>query len=290
MNVVLRRTVRFSLPPPGRPLSLDEPRHNAFGGWPPSRGISVYGELEIEVRGEPDPRTGYLVNISAIDEAVRGAALPFLRDESERQSLTREPIDPASALPALSHLVAARLGQQLAGDVTGVTWRVTPTYSVAHRTPLGAPTARGAPESTHMHDLVELSQRFDFSASHRLHCPEYDDQTNRRIFGKCNNPNGHGHNYRLEVTVQVALAPDRRLTLDALERIVDTLVIERFDHKHLNSDCPEFASLNPSVEHIAKVCYELLAPAVRDADATLRHVTVWETDKTACTYPAAVSR
>jgi 6-pyruvoyltetrahydropterin/6-carboxytetrahydropterin synthase len=71
----------------------------------------------------------------------------------------------------------------------------------------------------------------------------------------------------------------------AMEAIVMRTVIDRFDHRHLNVDCPEFAKLNPSVENIAMVCHRLLAPELAAAGVQIDHVTVWETEKTSATYP-----
>ena len=136
-------------------------------------------------------------------------------------------------------------------------------------------------------DKVLVRQMFEFSAAHRLHVPGLSDAENERIFGKCNNPGGHGHNYRVEPAI--AVDPAKPLTVDAIERITDSLVIERFDHKHLNDQTTEFApggGLNPSVENIAKVCFGLLQGPIGEAGGELRAVTVWETDRTCCTYPA----
>ena len=78
-------------------------------------------------------------------------------------------------------------------------------------------------------------------------------------------------------------APD---CIARLETLVRETVVDRFDHTHLNLDTDEFAELNPSVEHIARVCHALLADPVRAAGGCLEQVTVWETEKTSCTYPA----
>jgi 6-pyruvoyltetrahydropterin/6-carboxytetrahydropterin synthase len=268
---VLRRLVRFSLPPFGAAVTAG-PRSNAFAGWPSSRGIGVYGEFEVAVSGEPDARTGYLVDIADIDAVVRQKVLPALAASCEQQHREQRSIEPASLLPDLARLVAANLNVPL----QSLSWHVTPRFVVTVETAMPNATV----------SQVELRQSFEFSASHRLHSPHFDDATNARIFGKCNNKNGHGHNYRMEVAIAVPLAKEPALALERFEAIVDSTVIRRFDHKHLNSDCPEFASLNPSVEHIAKVCHDLLVEPLRAAGATLRRVTVWETEKTACTYPA----
>lgn len=132
--------------------------------------------------------------------------------------------------------------------------------------------------------MVELTQCFEFSASHRLHVATLSDDENRRVFGKCNNPNGHGHNYQVEVTVAGPI-DDRTgavLALPEFESMVKREVIDRLDHKHLNIDTAEFAQLNPSVENIARVIWEILEP--KTSPAKLRRVRVWETAKTYAEY------
>src|SRR6185295_16856816 len=98
--------------------------------------------------------------------------------------------------------------------------------------------------------MVRLSQRFEFSAAHRLHSSALSESDNWQVFGRCNNPNGHGHNYELEVAV--AGEPDAStgavMPVVELQRIVNERVIDAFDHKHLNLDCAEFrepAGVNP---------------------------------------------
>ena len=133
--------------------------------------------------------------------------------------------------------------------------------------------------------MVRLSQKFEFSATHRLHNPDLSPEENREIFGKCNNPHGHGHNYEVQVTL--AGRPDSTGTLIAVprfEQIVAEGVIDRFDHRNLNLELAEFASLIPTVENIAMVIYRALKPRFGDGRAKLDSVTVWETPKTWCEY------
>ena len=133
-------------------------------------------------------------------------------------------------------------------------------------------------------DMINLTQSFEFSAAHRLHCEHLSDEENIRTFGKCSNPNGHGHNYQVEVSVKGPVDGRSGTVVDlpALQQTVNECVIERFDHKHLNRDCEEFAALNPSVENIARVIWDLLAD--RFAPAKLAMVRVWETPKTYAEY------
>ena len=133
--------------------------------------------------------------------------------------------------------------------------------------------------------MIRLSQKFEFSATHRLHNPQLSEEENRRTFGKCNNPHGHGHNYELQVTL--AGTPDSNgllIDVPAFERIVSSTVIDRFDHKNLNQELPEFRELVPTVENIAMTIYRLLKPQFAGEGATLASVTVWETPKTWCEY------
>jgi len=269
----LSRIVRFSIDFAASDAGgdRDAERHNTFAGHPPLTGPGAYYELEVRVRGEPDPVTGYLLNISAIDRAVRARAVAIV-DEAVRRTPGR---DAALILCA----VVQALRTELAGLLHSVRWALTPYYSLTMRTDAMS--------------RVMLSQSFDFAAAHRLHCPTMSDERNRAVFGRCNNPNGHGHNYRLQVDASTPVEADGgdsdgggRFTLPALEKIVHDTVIRRFDHTHLNLDTAEFASLNPSVENIARVCHGLLADPIAAAGARLERVTVWETDRTSCTYPA----
>jgi 6-pyruvoyltetrahydropterin/6-carboxytetrahydropterin synthase len=136
-----------------------------------------------------------------------------------------------------------------------------------------------------MPDSVVVTQRFEFAASHRLHCAGLPDEENRRIFGKCNNPAGHGHNYRLEVEVACALGP-AGLQPERIAAIVNQHAVDRLDHKHLNSDVAEFRDTNPSVEWIARTCFGWLQGPLASAGGTLRRVRLWETEKTSAIYPA----
>lgn len=239
------------------------------------RGLGRYYEIDVLCRGDVDRRTGYFLNIKVIDDAVRSACVPVIA-----QACRERPwVDPTVVLREL----VGPLNQCLGGVVAEVRWRLTPYYAVSMETdPATPPTPPSA---------ATLTQQFDLAASHRLHVPSISDAENRAVFGKCNHASGHGHNYRVEPSVRVPVTPfGSPFTLADLERITSREIVDRFDHKHLNVDMPEFdparGGLNPSVENIAKVFFERLAPAI-DAEgkgAKLTAMTVWETDKTRCRY------
>lgn len=131
--------------------------------------------------------------------------------------------------------------------------------------------------------MVICTKTFGFSAAHRLHSEALSEEENRAVFGKCNNPHGHGHNYTLEVTIQGEVDPRSGELMNArlLEAVVHQEVIERFDHKHLNEEVAEFRGLNPTGENIAKVVWDLLRPRLGER---LVKVGVWETPKSLFEY------
>ena len=133
--------------------------------------------------------------------------------------------------------------------------------------------------------MVYLTRKAEFSASHVYHNPEFTPEENRRVFGKCNNPHGHGHNYVLQVTV--AGMPDHSghvVDVPRFEKTVARTVVEPFDHRYLNLEIPAFSELIPTVENIAMVIYRMLKPEIEAMNVKLAGVTLWETTKTWCEY------
>ena len=112
-------------------------------------------------------------------------------------------------------------------------------------------------------DEVSLTRRYHFAASHRLHSAHLSAEQNRRVFGKCNNPNGHGHNYAVLVTVMGALDPEsgRVTQLEALDHIVRETVVARFDHKDLNHD-PAFSDRVTTGENLVQFIWDLLVDRI----------------------------
>jgi 6-pyruvoyltetrahydropterin/6-carboxytetrahydropterin synthase len=111
-----------------------------------------------------------------------------------------------------------------------------------------------------MSNKFAVYRKEHFNAAHRLNNPNWDDATNQKVFGKCNNPHYHGHNYELIVKVVGEINPETGYVIDMkeLSNIIDTHVLEHFDHKNLNEDCIEFKDLNPSAENIALVIFQKL--------------------------------
>lgn len=137
-----------------------------------------------------------------------------------------------------------------------------------------------------MANKVAVYRKEHFNAAHRLFNPLWTDAENDRVFGLCNNPNYHGHNYDLVVKVTGEPDPQTGYVIDLklLSDLVRDEVLARFDHKNLNLDTVEFASLNPTAENIAIVIYGLLRPKI-DAKLDLQ-IRLYETERNFVEYPA----
>ncbi|MEO6253280.1 MAG: 6-carboxytetrahydropterin synthase [Ferruginibacter sp.] len=137
-----------------------------------------------------------------------------------------------------------------------------------------------------MNKKVAVYRKEHFNAAHRLNNPDWDEATNQKVFGKCNNPHFHGHNYELVLKVTGEPDPQTGYVMDMkmLSDIIQEHIIERFDHKNLNEDTAEFRSLNPSAENIAIVIYNILRDKIElKFDLQVR---LYETERNFVDYPA----
>lgn len=125
--------------------------------------------------------------------------------------------------------------------------------------------------------MIYVTRRAEFSASHFYHNPAFSPEENRRIFGKCSNPHGHGHNYTLEVTVAGPINPSTGMVLDLkdLKSLLETEVLLLFDHKFLNEEVPVFRTTIPTTENVAVEVWKLLAPKLKVG--TLHRIRLYET-------------
>ena len=133
---------------------------------------------------------------------------------------------------------------------------------------------------------VAVFRKEHFNAAHRLHNPEWSDDQNEKVFGKCNNPNWHGHNYELIVKLTGTPDPGTGYVYDMkkLSDIIKEKVLKRFDHKNLNLDTADFKTLNPTAENIAVVIWNILRAEIDDS-LELK-VTLYETERNFVEYPA----
>ena len=226
----LSRTVRFNLPLNG---ALDDTLDgapsidfsggtNGEGGKPPMRGFGAHYAFEVRCVGVPDPETGYLINIKEIDRAVRSGIVPRIARAA------RDGASPDSFIPTL----LAEADKLLPVAVRSVALHLSPTLRVEATTrdangeipdTNSSETERAMPTETATQPArVIVRQTLEFSAAHRLHVPSLDDDENARIFGKCNNPAGHGHNYRLllrNAGFEVCVAQEQSVVVPMLRTV-----------------------------------------------------------------------
>ncbi len=284
--ITLSREFRFSLIPLDQ--MGDRAGANNWGGWPSSRVLAPFLTIRCWLKGAPEQPSGYLCNIKVIDQLLESLVTSYLNPKygASPWELTGD-----RAVNEIYHFVASRWHgtETEQGQLRRIELQLTPTlvYAISSKDP----------------QMVQVTQQFEFSAAHRLHCPQMSDDENRSFFGKCNNPQGHGHNYVFEVTVagssslhdplQSPKTADGGLpnpmTLSAeaidllyLEKMVKKLVVDRLDHQHLNLDVEYFRDVNPSVENIAIAIYRWLDGKLLGMQ--LVKVKVYETPKTWAEY------
>ena len=136
-----------------------------------------------------------------------------------------------------------------------------------------------------MNNKVAVYRKEHFNSAHRITNPLWDEEKNSAVFGKCNNPHYHGHNYELIVKLSGVPDPQTGFVIDLklLSDIIQDNVIEKFDHRNLNEDCAEFKNLNPTAENIAIVIYNILREKINNALSL--QVRLYETERNFVEYP-----
>ncbi|MGF1579889.1 MAG: 6-carboxytetrahydropterin synthase [Gemmataceae bacterium] len=259
----LTREIRFS-------ASTPDEKHESIptlNSWAGSlaRGVAPFLCLRATVEGQLS-ETGYLCDIKVIDDLLRQRAAVTTTGMLAEYG---NELSPEMVLKTLWH----RIPESVIPGVRVIALQLVTSPYISYTIERDNPS------------MIQLTEQFEFSAAHRLHCEQLTAEENKATFGKCNNPNGHGHNYVVEVTVanpEPETGLSRRLDV---QRVVNERVIDRFDHKHLNKDTEEFRTLNPTVENIAKVVWDLLVDSLKPTK--LVSVRVYETPKTWADYAGA---
>lgn len=132
--------------------------------------------------------------------------------------------------------------------------------------------------------IVTVSRKAHFNAAHKLYNSDWTDARNTMVFGKCSNPNFHGHNYELIVSVKGPIHPETGFVMDMkeLKRLINSEIIDEFDHKNLNEEVAEFANLNPTAENISVIIWNKLRSKI--AINLALTVTLYETPRNFVTY------
>lgn len=132
--------------------------------------------------------------------------------------------------------------------------------------------------------MIYITRRLDFCASHRLFNPEFSDEENKEIFGLCNNPNGHGHNYVLEVTVKGEIKANTGMVLDlkTLKKIINHEIVDKVDHKNFNMDVDFMEGVIPTAENIAIKFWDILKPKIDNG--SLHELKLYESERNYVVY------
>lgn len=260
----LVRQVRFSINPF---LTDSVDGFNSYASKPCGEGLSIYFGFWVELVSELDGKTGFVVNVVDIDRAVRKYVVPIFREV------------------LCSHFGKGK-SVSLSGlaDITRRSWgRIRDKFGPARlsRVSVDLNPFRKISIESEDSDLVCFSEKFDFAATHTLWNDEFSEERNLEVFGKCANPAGHGHNYVVEVTVELSTG-EEEFCIGSFEQIVTNELIKVVDHKNLNVDVPAFAEKNPTVENISAFAWGKLSDKFQFAQ--LKCVTVWESDRTYSSY------
>lgn len=239
----------------------EEENRKVFG---PCSNIHGHGHdytLEVMVKGELDSKSGIVVNITDIDKVVKS----FVQKELDGKFLNKEVPYFKENLPTTENIVTY-LWDYLDGRIENCQ---------LHKINLKENDFLYAEKEDD--SMVRLTRKYHFCTAHRLHSEQLSNEENLKLFGKCNNPYGHGHNYYLEVTVSGKPDPITGMITNIadVDDIVEEEIMKRFDHKHLNLDTEEFQALNPTSENVAVVAWDLLAPRL----SNLYKIGLYETEK-----------
>jgi 6-pyruvoyltetrahydropterin/6-carboxytetrahydropterin synthase len=269
-KIYLRRRVSFAA---GHaywlPQKTEAENRALFGKWASRYGHGHNYMVEVTVAGEVENPSGMVVNITDVDRVLKQHVTDALAD----RHLTYEVPYFTDTPPTLEN-IARYVAERFAAHFTDS------RAELARVVVWESPTVWATLDRENEMNRIALTRTFDFAAAHRLHAPGLSDEENRQIFGKCNNPNGHGHNYGVEVTVIGIPDPVTGMIVDlaALDKVLEQEVMQRFDHKHLNLDTPDFAELNPTSENLTIAIWNHLFGRI-PAPARLYRVIVRETER-----------
>lgn len=236
-----------------------------FGRWASPYNHGHNYALEACVAGSVDAGTGMVVNIKDIDRLLDERIVA----QFDQKSINDEIAHFSDRAPTLENLLLYIRDQ--IGELPGGTRLVCLTLYETK-------SLWGALERTETDWKMTLTRSFEFAASHRLHNPTFTEERNWELYGKCNNPAGHGHNYVVEVTVEGAIDPETGMMVDllALDRAIEERVAERYDHKNLDVDLPEFQGKVTTSEVIVEQIWKTLEG---NLPAKLSRVRLYETPR-----------
>lgn len=243
-------------------LSIEENK-SLFGQWASPYNHGHNYVLYVTVEGIVDPKTGMVVNIKRVDDVLKERVLKHFDQKSINDEIAHFRTHSTSLENLLLYLRELLLEMPDGARLVGLKLEEMPTLWAQL-------------DEQNGHWKMTLTRTYEFAASHRLHAPELSHEKNLELYGKCNNPAGHGHNYILEVTVSGQANEQTGMIVDigALDSAVHELVVDRYDHHNLNEDLPEFAGKITTSEIVAQQIWRELDGNV---PGTLESVRLHET-------------
>ncbi|AQQ70885.1 6-pyruvoyl tetrahydropterin synthase/QueD family protein [Limihaloglobus sulfuriphilus] len=259
----LSREIRFTV----NPFSSNRLKGaNSYCSSPSGEGLGLFFGLWVEVGGDVDADTGFVVNLVDIDRLVRLNVVPvFVEKICEKYRNGREVsfCDIVELLKYSAQILKDKFSPQ---KLLSLKLFLNPYRTLRYL--------------TESEKVIYYSEKFEFAAMHRLWNSSFSDEKNFRIFGKCANPNGHGHNYIAEVTAAVECGTE--FEFGSFQKVVDENFISILDHKNLNADVEYFRTANPTLENITRFGWKVLKDRI--VPARLHRIKVWENNRAFCSY------
>lgn len=259
----LSRSVRFCI----NPFLADQPEgHNGFGARPAGVGLALFLEVGMRLSHTVNPDTGFVINVIDIDAAVRRQGVPLFTEYITKRYMQSQHIGMIDLHELMMKTFSVLKQDFLPCTLDELSLKLTPyrTMTMKSDSPL----------------TVFYSEKFEFAAMHKLWNDRFTDQQNLKAFGKCANASGHGHNYWVEVTIKTP-SPELFDSI-SFQHVVNSRFIDLVDHKNLNADVPHFSLHIPTIENISHYAWRQLCDSFEHGE--LHSVTVWESDRTSCTY------
>ena len=266
----LARQIRFAVDLFG----ISECGANSYCAKPTTNALGLYLALWVELESSVNPDTGFVVNVVDIDRVVRDNAVKIFDNFIKQKFCAKQEITFEHIAGLLSEVWQSLENKFPPAKISNLAIELMPARKLAIRERNG--------------NMLCFSEKFEFAASHTLWNKKFTDTENDAVFGKCANRTGHGHNYIVEVTIKSQQSLERKRqensTINAgeFEKVVNEHFIQIVDHKNLNTDIPHFAKVNPTVENISEFAFNCLKG--KFPDCALDSITIWESDRTFCTY------
>lgn len=259
----LARQIRFSI----NPFLNDVVQGaNSYSSKPAGDGLALYFSLWVELVAPADSQTGFVINVVDIDKAVRQTVVPLFDkniSESFAQAKHVTLFDLQCLLGQSWGLVKDEFGDAV---ISNITLELNPFRKIKI--------------TSEDRKVLTISEKFEFAATHKLWNEKFSKDKNFEVFGKCANPNGHGHNYIVEITVDCQ--DSQLIDMGDFQAGVNREFISIVDHKNLNVDISDFGGKVTTVENITTYAWKRLEGKL--GSAKLKSITIWESDRMYCTY------